>query len=130
MSDDNFLKTTLSCHAYANREDLLADRMGQYASGSAPEMLEQARTLFALSKISTSIIWIGVSTKKREMILAFRTYKSSRPAVSLDAFGRDVARRRAELGITDADMPRNSGTRRTESKKALLKAIKDIGGNW
>lgn len=31
-------------------EDLIADRMGQYASGSAPEMLEQARTLFALSK--------------------------------------------------------------------------------
>ena len=29
-------------------EDLIADRMGQYASGSAPEMLEQARTLFAL----------------------------------------------------------------------------------
>jgi hypothetical protein len=62
--------------------------------------------------------------------LAFRTYKSSQPAISLEEFGRDVARRRAELGITDADIPRNSGTRRTESKKALLKAIKDIGGNW
>lgn len=29
-------------------EDLIADRMGQFASGSAPEMLAQARTLFAL----------------------------------------------------------------------------------
>lgn len=29
-------------------EDIIADRMGQYASGSAPEMLGQARTLFAL----------------------------------------------------------------------------------
>lgn len=29
-------------------EDIIADRMGQYASGSAPEMLEQARKLFAL----------------------------------------------------------------------------------
>jgi len=29
-------------------EDLIADRMGQYASGSAAEMLEQARTLFNL----------------------------------------------------------------------------------
>lgn len=29
-------------------EDLIADRMGQYASGSAPEMLEQARILFRL----------------------------------------------------------------------------------
>lgn len=29
-------------------EDLIADRMGQYASGSAPEMLGQARTLLSL----------------------------------------------------------------------------------
>lgn len=29
-------------------EDMIADRMGQYASGSAPDMLEQARCLFAL----------------------------------------------------------------------------------
>jgi hypothetical protein len=29
-------------------EDMIADRMGQYASGTAPEMLDQARTLFAL----------------------------------------------------------------------------------
>ena len=31
-------------------EDLIADRMGQYASGSAPEMLGQAQALFRLSK--------------------------------------------------------------------------------
>lgn len=29
-------------------EDMIADRVGQYASGAAPEMLEQARRLFAL----------------------------------------------------------------------------------
>lgn len=29
-------------------EDIIADRMGQYASGSAPDMLGQARALFAL----------------------------------------------------------------------------------
>lgn len=29
-------------------EDIIADRMGQYASGSAPEMLGQARALFAI----------------------------------------------------------------------------------
>lgn len=29
-------------------EDLIADRLGQYASGSAPEMLAQARTLWGL----------------------------------------------------------------------------------
>lgn len=31
-------------------EDLIADRMGQYHSGTAPEMLEQARVLFSLYK--------------------------------------------------------------------------------
>ncbi len=30
-------------------EDLIADRMGQYASGTAQDMLRQARTLFDLS---------------------------------------------------------------------------------
>lgn len=29
-------------------EDMIADRMGQYASGTAPEMLEQARILYRL----------------------------------------------------------------------------------
>ncbi|MFK4792156.1 hypothetical protein [Sphingobium sp. ZW T5_29] len=55
---------------------------------------------------------------------------SSPEPITLEELGRKIARRRAELGITDADMPRNSGTRRTASKKALLKAIKDAGGNW
>lgn len=27
---------------------MIADRLGQYASGTAPEMLQQARTLFSL----------------------------------------------------------------------------------
>lgn len=50
-------------------------------------------------------------------------------AVTLEAFGRDVMRRRAALG-KEIEMPRNSGTRRTESKKALLKAIEDAGRKW
>ena len=49
--------------------------------------------------------------------------------ITLEELGRKIARRRTELGITDADMPRNSGLRRTASKKALLKAIKEAGGN-
>ena len=64
------------------------------------------------------------------MIMAFRNYKSGSPPITLEELGQQIARRRAELGIIDADMPRNSGTRRTASKKALLKAIKDAGGNW
>jgi len=34
--------------AVISLEDMIADRMGQYASGTAPELLGQARVLFAL----------------------------------------------------------------------------------
>lgn len=48
--------------------------------------------------------------------------------ISLEEFGRDVARRREAVG--GAEMPRNSGQRRTESKQKLLIAIQAAGGNW
>lgn len=48
--------------------------------------------------------------------------------VSFAAFAADIERRRAEIGITE--LPRNSGTRRTVSKRALLRAIEAAGGSW
>ena len=48
--------------------------------------------------------------------------------MSFREFAADLARRREALG--EINMPRNSGKRRTESKKALLKAIRDVGGKW
>lgn len=54
---------------------------------------------------------------------------TDRPIPTLEAFGQDVARRRAALG-GDIDMPCNSGKNRTPSKRALLKAIEDAGGKW
>jgi hypothetical protein len=62
------------------------------------------------------------------MALIHSKAENAKP-VTLEDFGRDVLRRRAVLG-QDINMPRNSGKRRTESKKELLKAIKDIGGKW
>jgi hypothetical protein len=44
------------------------------------------------------------------------------------AFGRDLTRRREALA--QPEMPRNAGSRRTASKRALLAAIEKIGGNW
>ena len=49
-------------------------------------------------------------------------------AVPFAEFAADVARRQAEFGPLEA--PRNAGNRRTESKKALLRAIKAAGGKW
>ena len=56
------------------------------------------------------------------------TFKVAREAISLDEFKRDLARRLAAAG--SLDISRNSGLRRTESKKALLAAIKAAGGRW
>lgn len=75
---------------------------------------------------------IAAFVRKAWAIMASNISKAERdvPVIDMAEFGAQIARRRAELGITDADIPRNSGTRRTASKKALLKAIKDAGGNW
>lgn len=59
--------------------------------------------------------------------------KTEKPIPTLAEFGADILRRRQaykkEMG-SEPDLPRNDGERRTESKKALLKAIADIGGKW
>lgn len=43
-------------------------------------------------------------------------------------FGERLAARRAELG--NPELARNSGKRRTASKKALLAEIEKAGGRW
>lgn len=48
--------------------------------------------------------------------------------INMAEFGARIAERKAALGLPD--LPRNSGKRRTASKQALLKAIKDAGGEW
>ena len=57
-----------------------------------------------------------------------RTSRSRPKAVPLAEFVADIERRRAATGITE--LPRNSGKRRTASKRLLLKAIEDSGGKW
>lgn len=54
-------------------EDLIADRMGQYHSGTAPEMLEQARTL-SFIKVRILAIWNGVSGKKPKTNMELQTF--------------------------------------------------------
>ncbi len=39
-----------------------------------------------------------------------------------------LAERRAALG--NPELPRNGGANRTDSKRALLAAIEDVGGRW
>lgn len=53
---------------------------------------------------------------------------TSRDPIPFEEFAAYVAKRRAETGITE--LPRNAGNRRTASKRALLKAIEDAGGEW
>jgi hypothetical protein len=82
-------------------------------------------------------IWIKELGKKAEAIMALKTSRAEEitPVIDMAEMGARVAARKAMLGIVDPTHPeltqgRNSGKRRTESKKALLKAIEDIGGKW
>jgi hypothetical protein len=50
------------------------------------------------------------------------------PRIAHADFAARLAERRAELG--NPELPRNSGKRRTASKKALLEAIDAAGGKW
>jgi hypothetical protein len=53
--------------------------------------------------------------------------------INMEDFAADLARRRAEYEAKHGhppEMPRNSGKRRTASKRALLKAIEEAGGRW
>lgn len=50
------------------------------------------------------------------------------PVIKMADLAVRLAKRRAELG--NPELPRNSGKNRTPSKRALLKAIEDIGGKW
>jgi hypothetical protein len=61
--------------------------------------------------------------------MASKTSRADREqAIEMAAFGRELARRREAAG--NPEPPRNSGRRRTPSKRALLKAIKEAGGKW
>jgi excinuclease ABC subunit A len=52
--------------------------------------------------------------------------------IKMEDFAADILRRRAEYESKYGpfEMPRNAGTRRTSSKRALLKAIEEAGGKW
>jgi hypothetical protein len=55
------------------------------------------------------------------------------PVIDMAEFGRDLLRRRAEYEAATGKpprIPRNSGKRRTASKRALLEEIEKAGGRW
>lgn len=71
--------------------------------------------------------------------MASKTSKAdgSDQVIRMGEFGRRIAARKAELGLPDDSAhpelcrgTRNAGANRTASKRALLKAIKDAGGEW
>ena len=59
--------------------------------------------------------------------------EAGEPVVDMAEFGRELLRRRADYearyGVA-CELPRNSGARRTESKRALLRAIEEADGKW
>ena len=60
--------------------------------------------------------------------MASQTSSRAPEPITLEAFESDVQRRVALAGGNA--MPRNAGTRRTESKRQLLKAVEATGSRW
>jgi len=60
--------------------------------------------------------------------MAFKTLQTRTEPTTLEAMAERLAARRAEIG--PIDVPRNSGTCRTASKRALLAEIEKLGGEW
>jgi hypothetical protein len=60
--------------------------------------------------------------------MAFKTLQTRTEPTTLEAMAERLAARRAEIG--EVEIPRNSGNRRTASKRALLAEIEKLGGDW
>lgn len=63
-------------------------------------------------------------SRKLLVTTASKTLKT----IPFEEFAADMARRKAAAG--PVDVPRNSGKNRTESKRALLKALEQTGARW
>jgi hypothetical protein len=65
--------------------------------------------------------------------MASKISRTKRKAVPLAQFAADIDRRRTDYEErvgSPFEIPRNSGNRRTATKRALLKAIEKVGGRW
>ncbi|HEX7855136.1 MAG TPA: hypothetical protein VF503_15720 [Sphingobium sp.] len=60
--------------------------------------------------------------------MAFKTLKTKREVISLTELDKQIAAQR--LAVGEVCVSQNAGTRRTETKKALLAQIAKVGGNW
>lgn len=60
--------------------------------------------------------------------MAFKTLKTKREPLTLEALAQSIARRRT--AAPEIVVPRNSGKRRTASKQAMLDEIAKTGVKW
>jgi hypothetical protein len=61
--------------------------------------------------------------------MPFKNLPTESEPITLEAHLERLEQRRAALG-REINVPRNSGTRRTASKRALLAAIEATGAKW
>ncbi|MEI9853063.1 MAG: hypothetical protein WDN24_21955 [Sphingomonas sp.] len=110
-------------------EDVIADRMGQYASGSAPDMLDQARKLLALyPTIDRDYLEVRVRAEQQAIMASKTSMADEGQPIDMVEFGRDLLRRRAEYEAKNGPLviARNDGSRRTPAKRALLAEIEKL----
>ena len=111
-------------------EDLIADRMGQYAWARQPIGSSRRAFCWLFAPPPIRPILTAASARKAWASMASETFttETGETVIRMGEFGRRIAARKPELGLPDP--PRNAGQNRTASKRALLKAIEEMGGKW
>lgn len=87
-------------------------------------------------QLSANADKVYLDRRIREKVLAVMASRTSKPdakdrggpRMDLADFAARLVMRRAQIDV--GEIPRNAGTRRTASKRALLKAIEAAGGKW
>lgn len=107
-------------------EDMIADRMGPICQRLRRGCWIRRESCSLFIRKSIELIWKGAFALKRQTIMASKTSMAEAgEAVAIAAFGRDLARRRAEYEAANGPLvvARNDGSRRTPEKRALLDAV-------
>ena len=96
----------------------------------APQSPSPVLSCLLYIPISIAPILTAGLARRHLATMVSKTSKPDEPTrrMSHSDFAERLAARRKELG--NPELPRNSGKRRTSSKRALLKAIEDAGGDW
>jgi hypothetical protein len=115
-----------TAHGVISVEDLIADRMGQYASGAARECWDRPKRYSPFLKALISIIWNSDSRRNGATWRSRPRRRRVRPSAS-PRLARIAERRLVIVGAVDVPTMRQAAH---AIQQALLDEIAKAGGQW